>query len=298
MITFYLPESYKSLETLRKKEEKQLVKDEKPLSFPDWDVLREERLEEKPGLWFTISDEDGNVIRKIEGPVEKGFHRVFWDLAYPARDAIDVYGGNSSGRTSSGGHVMPGTYSVSMYAGKDGKITLLDGPVYFEVKKLRDGVLKGMDEADALAFRMELDQMREAISAAKITLDGAGKKVEAMQKALMMIPEPPGPLQEELYEVKRNLKSFREKIYGDPARAELSEYDHPVLSSRLWNAFGAYRNITYGPTATQMMSLELARRQYEMLKPELLGIVNREIPALEQKLIDAGAPWMNGMPLK
>ncbi len=298
MITFYLPESYKSLETLRKKEEKQLVKDEKPLSFPDWDVLREERLEEKPGLWFTISDEDGNVIRKIEGPVEKGFHRVFWDLAYPARDAIDVYGGNSSGRTSSGGHVMPGTYSVSMYAGKDGKITLLDGPVYFEVKKLRDGVLKGMDEADALAFRMELDQMREAISAAKITLDGAGKKVEAMQKALMMIPEPPGPLQEELYEVKRNLKSFREKIYGDPARAELSEYDHPVLSSRLWNAFGAYRNITYGPTATQMMSLELARRQYEMIKPELLGIVNREIPALEQKLIDAGAPWMNGQSLK
>ena len=112
------------------------------------------------------------------------------------------------------------------------------------------------------------------------------------------MPEPAADLYEELYALKRQLAEFQEQIWGDPAKREISFYDYPTVSNRLGNAASGAYNMNYGPTGTQVMSLELAREQFDALKPELNTLVNESIPAYEQKLIDAGAPWMSGRPLK
>jgi hypothetical protein len=46
------------------------------------------------------------------------------------------------------------------------------------------------------------------------------------------------------------------------------------------------------------MCLEIAKEQFKGLKSDLEVIINEMIPAFEEKLVAAGAPWMSGMPLK
>jgi len=119
-----------------------------------------------------------------------------------------------------------------------------------------------------------------------------------METALSQMATPAGEFYEELYVLKRELAEFQEQIWGDPAKRDMSVYDYPSVSQRLGTASGGFYNMTYGPTATQVMCLELAKEQFEALKPDLKALVEEKIPAYEQKLVDAGAPWMNGMPLK
>ena len=51
---------------------------------------------------------------------------------------------------------------------------------------------------------------------------------------------------------------------------------------------------TYGPTPTHREALEIAEKQYAELKRELDGILQKELPALEEALQKAGAPWSPG----
>jgi len=94
------------------------------------------------------------------------------------------------------------------------------------------------------------------------------------------------------------MTEFEEGVWGDPAKKALSVYDYPSVYDRLRNAFGGVYNMTYGPTGAHLESLEIAQDQYEPLKAELKVLVNEVIPAFEQKMIEAGAPWMSGQPLK
>jgi hypothetical protein len=187
---------------------------------------------------------------------------------------------------------------VSIAKEVEGVITELAGPVEFEVVKLFEGTLKGMDAEDLLAFRNDVNLMREALSAASITFDENRKKVKAFETALSRMDEPAGDLYEELYMIKRQMAEYNEKIWGDPAKRELSVYDYPSVGRRFDMAAGGTYNLNYGPTGQQLKSLEIAKEQFEAVKAELEILVNETIPAYEQKLIDAGAPWMNGQPLK
>jgi hypothetical protein len=112
------------------------------------------------------------------------------------------------------------------------------------------------------------------------------------------MPEPPGELNEQLYLLKRVLAEFEEQVNGDPAKREMSEYAYPTLRHRLSVASQGYWNLTHGPTLTQVQNLQIAKEQFDLLKSELEVIVNQQIPDMEQRLIEAGAPWMSGRPLK
>ena len=298
VFTYHLAKNYSSKESERKKEEGKLKKEKQALSFPDWEVLKEERLEEKSKIWLTVRDAEGMVVRKINAPGGKGFHRIAWDLRYPAWEAIDIHMERSRDWTPPGSLVVPGTYTVSLAKEVEGKITELGGPIEFNVVKLYEGALEGMQPLDAFAFRKEVDQIREAASAASITFREAEKKINAMQTALSRMPEPPGELNEQLYQLKRVIAEFEEQLHGDPAKREMSEYAYPTLRHRLSVASQGYWNLTHGPTLTQVQNLQIAREQFNLLKSELQVIVNQQIPDMEQKLIEAGAPWMSGRPLK
>jgi len=300
VITYHISESHTSKKAKRKKEEGKLAKEKEALKFPDWEVLKEERLEEKSKIWLTIRDEAGMIVRKIEAPGGKGMHRIAWNLRYPAWGAIDIHREQRSSGSwrPSGASVMPGTYTVSLAIEVEGKITELAGPVEFKVVKLYEGALKGMDPIDAQAYRKEVNLMDEAVSAAAITLREARKKLKAMETALSRMPIPPTELNEELYQLKRELTIFEEQVYGDPAMRDMSVYTYPTVNQRLGTASGGAWSLTHGPTKTQLMCLDIAEKQFNTLKADLEIIVNDKIPAYEKKLVDAGAPWMNGMPLK
>ena len=89
IFTYYLKDKYKTLKEIRDAAEKAAAKksDQGPyanMPYPTIDQLRQEAEQEAPSIWLTVSDANGNVIRRLPAPNNAGYNRVAWDLKYPA----------------------------------------------------------------------------------------------------------------------------------------------------------------------------------------------------------------------
>ena len=287
--TYYLADGYKTKKQVRKKKEKELLKKKEQVSFPGWDQVEKERREEKPKILLIVSDPEGNVIRRVDGPTSKGFHRVTWDFRYPSAYAIDIHS-TRTGRSSSGLLAPPGDYTVTLAKQIDGDITQLSEPIPFTVKQLRKGALEGSTNKEILAYLNEVRKMQGAVSAMSISLNRTLKKVKGMQTALERSAAAPGNLEADLHQVKQELQDLDGQLYGNRSKYEVGEESPPGLYSRLGVAASGTRT-SYGPTATQIRSLEIAREELAKLSGQLKEITGQQIPELEKALIDAGAPW-------
>ncbi len=88
VFTYYLKESVKTLKQERREKEKELNEKNRDVPFPGWDALDAELHQEKPKVWISVEDGQGNVVRRVPAPSGKGFHRVAWDFRYPSPYAV------------------------------------------------------------------------------------------------------------------------------------------------------------------------------------------------------------------
>jgi hypothetical protein len=78
-----MKESLKTKKEKRQEAEKEAAKKGTTLPYPSKEELRAEVEEEPPAVILTITDESGNVVRRLSGPAKAGIQRVSWDLRYP-----------------------------------------------------------------------------------------------------------------------------------------------------------------------------------------------------------------------
>ncbi|MGH9336839.1 MAG: glycosyl hydrolase, partial [Vicinamibacteria bacterium] len=76
VVTYYLKEELRTRKKTRQEEEKRIEGEGGVLRYPSWDSLRAEDREDAPGIVITVKDAAGEVVRRLEGPVTLGFHRV------------------------------------------------------------------------------------------------------------------------------------------------------------------------------------------------------------------------------
>ncbi len=86
-VTYYLPEGLQTSKDARREAEKELEAENKNVKFASFDEIIDEQREEEPVIIFTVKNRNGEVVRHIEGPAGAGFHRIAWNLRYPALDA-------------------------------------------------------------------------------------------------------------------------------------------------------------------------------------------------------------------
>jgi len=213
VFTYYLSEELKTKKAIRKEKEKKLIEKKKNVPFPGWDKVEAERRQEEPKIWLTIKDNSGNIIRRIEGVNKKGFHRIAWDLRYPAADAI----GNIDDLTGeyTGAMVSPETYTVTLSKYVDGVTTKLSESISFEVEELRKGALAGAEPKEVSAFWQKTEKFNGVISATLKAIENALKRVNALQNALQRTPAAPGSLDEQLHKLKQTLLEFDGQLNGN-----------------------------------------------------------------------------------
>lgn len=295
--TYYLSKGLKTIKDVRQEKEKELTKDDKDIPFPGWDELAEEVNQIDPTIWLTVKDTDGSVVRRVKGPVKKGFHRVAWDLRYPQPDAVGGERRDWEGRERSGVMAGPGEYTVTLSKEIDGTITDLSGPMAFTVERLYDGALDGADDGEVAAFWQELAGLQRSVSAASVAFRNALKKVETMRTALSRTPEAPGDLDTSLHQLRETLMDLDERLNGNRAKRQIGEKGTPTIRGRLGFAMSAVRMSTYGPTQNTRDTFEIAKREFAEIKTALENILDRKIPVIEKALMEAGAPWMEGQPI-
>ena len=296
VFTYYLSEDYITKKASRQKSEKELKKEKKNIPFPGWEEVESERREEASVILLTIKDSLGNVIRRLEGPTGKGFHRVAWDLRKPSARAITIHDKSVFNTPSANGSylILPGEYSVSMSKKVNGEIIELSKPVTFRVKRMKKGSLAGSSPEKTVAFWNDVDNMNMATSALGISINNAMLKVAGMKKALASINISPGNLDKEIYSTNQKLIDIDQKLYGNKSKHEIGEKINPTIMSRLNAASMGVQNSTYGPTPTHIKSLDIAKNEFNEIVLELEVIIDQDIPILEKQLIEAGAPWMEG----
>jgi len=295
IFTYYLKDALTTLKTIRQKKEKEQIDKKRAVKFPGWDKVEVERRQEAPQIWLTVKDNEGHVIRRIEGVNQKGFHRVAWDLRYPSTDAISDVA--DIGDDDIGAMVAPGDYTVTLSKQEDGTITDLSQPIPFEVERMYEGALAGKDPQETAVFWKETERLNKTTTAASRVLRKALERVSLLQKVLIRTPATPGDLDSELYRLKQSLMALDEQLNGNRSKREIGEKDRPTIVSRLNVASRGTFGSTYGPAPLHEHSLEIAAAEFEELKKDLEEIVNIELPRVEEALRNAGAPWIEGQPI-
>lgn len=294
--TYYLKEGVESAKAKRKKMEKELVKEGKEIIFQGWGALEKETREEGAKLWFTIKDNTGKVVKKLETPAKKGIHRISWNLRLASTNAVSLEaprGGGGNWRNRWGMLAAPSNYSVSMHMENNGTVTPLVSDQPFKVVPLRKGTLDGADPAELAMFSSDLGELQADMSSFNIIMENANDKVKAMERALRNTPVEPGTIDEQIHALNIEMMDFRKAIFGDENKGTIGERTAPSAQSRM---FTAMRGLTtYGPTEMHKESMRNARAMLDDYLSKLDVMVNVKIPAAEQALKNVGAPWIEGM---
>ena len=292
--TYYLAEGFISSKDKRRKAEKKLEKENANVTFPGWDTIIRESREDAPAIVFTIRNSEGMIVRQVEAPAEAGFHRVAWDLRYPA---LQPWAPEAEGDDGDGGPlgvlVAPGSFTVDMHARVDGVLTKLDSE-RFDVTSIRpDPTLPGSTQPQRVIFEHQVDELIRASSGTGQSVAAVVAELDAV-KATLERSTTDGSLYEVANTIQQRLKAASDRLTGNEARNMQNDYAEMTVQMRLWHARFAPGVGAYGPTPAQQESLRLARALYDEVVAELDDLIGTDYTGLKEAMDVARVPWTPG----
>ena len=242
-----------------------------------------------------IKDSSGNLVNTIKGSNKKGFNRINWELNYPDKRG-ERLSGRGDGIGTGGIMVTPGTYTVTLVKRVDGKTTLLQGPQEFKVVPMYDGALPRKSYDEFNQFREEVFAFQQDLSATNVMMNAQMNKIYAMKRAANKTSANNDALLADINAARLSLLAVQKELRGNPIKDEIGERSNPTPNNGNRVAYSALNN-TYGPTGPHKASLNRAKKQLQEVKDRLKVLANSTLPANEQRLKQAGAPWIEGQGL-
>ena len=291
--TYYLSEGIKSGKDARREAEKELEKNNEDVALASWDTVLEEDREDAPAVLFTVSNSAGEIVRQIAAPADPGFHRVAWDLRYPAlapwrpEQEEDYFG-------SGGVLVAPGQFTVRMQLRVDGRLQDIGQKQSFDVVSIRENpTIPGSTQEQRIVFESQLDELTRASSGTVASIDEFVAELDAVKVTLERAMTD-GSLYELAVSIQQRLKIARDRIAGNEKQSMFHEWPETTVRQRLWHARYSPTSQAHGPTPAQRESLRLARARYDAVVGELNQIVDVDYAGLKEAMDTARVPWTPG----
>ncbi len=290
--TYYLKDELLTAKERRHKRDQELVKAGKDTIYPDWEVAEAEGREAKAAVYLTIRDDEGNMVRRVNGPAKKGIHRITWDLQYPPQLALQRitppvgYFGNPVIMAA------PGKYTATLSSRHNGVTKQLAGPVDFAVEVMRTGALKGSTPEEVTAFARKASKLWRATSATTVLIKDLKKKITIFRKAVDRSLVADAALDDRWQAMRTELFELDAALNGMKIRQRKGSTPATVNSRLFYVMLGA--TSTYGPTKTHKEQLGYAVTEFTVVKDRLNIFVGETLPAFQKALEEAGAPWTPG----
>lgn len=296
--TYYLKDEIKTLQKQRWQAERDATTNEpaKAASLPTWEQLRAEQRELEPAVVLTVSDDEGNVVRRVTGPVTAGFHRVAWDLRYPPPSPIDLNAESEPDPFSpppAGPLAAPGTYTVRLAKRIEGVETSLGGPQTFQVVPLYLSVMQETDRAAVLDYQRKASRLQKAVMGAARANADALQRVAHIRRALQETETTDATLVTRLNAIEKTLQDIDVALNGDAVVARNNEPTLPAIVDRIGTSVNGLTT-TAAPTQTHREALARAEADFVPVLARLRQAVETDLRAIEQQLNAAGAPWTPG----
>jgi len=285
IFSYNLPDSYKSLKSLRSKREKELDKLNKDIPFVGWDELDKEINETKSKIILEIRDDNGDLVDRINGSTKKGINRVSWNLSKPLPTILD----SNSRWSRSSLTVKPGKYSVHLLELVQGGVNELTKSKTFDVKRIRENVLKNPLNSKIDEFILELNKFEIEYSVMISNYIKSKKKQSSFNNTLRFIKNIDSDLLNKLNELNEQMNLIDVLLYGSKSKKEIMEKDITLVSERISIAKRGFYGNSYGPTKQHMDSFGIAKDQWDSILPRVEKFI-KAVGVLSNDLEQLGAP--------
>ena len=298
IFTYYLKEVPKTLKSERKKNEAELFKEGKPIPQPTYEELKAEEDEISPYLIFSIADERGLIIKKINVAASAGINRVAWDLLLPSYNPVTASNNkyDATKKPSSSLFTIPGNYTVSVTMVYRGEEKPLIDPIDFKVKLLDNHTIKVEKTEAKMRFEEQALDLARKVVGAREQAEELQKKVVTLLQTANDTPGASYELIKKLFAIEDKIEAVLFKYTGQPAKASSEEIPPAIvpLNSRIGDMISPSLYTNADITKNQAVA-------YEILENALPGIINvlkevldKDIVAVETELNNISAPWTPG----
>jgi len=243
-----------------------------------------------------VSDTDGNVVRRVTGPITAGIHRVAWDLRYPPPAPVELKSGEDEDPFQQGPNgplAAPGKYSVRLLERINGVETPVGDAQTFNVVPLYLSIMKESDRAAVLEFSRKASRLQSAVMGASRATTDALTRVDYMRRAIDQMQKVDPKLVAQINAADAALLDIRDEIRGDPILRAHNMPAPPSLLNRVSTAVDVL-GTTGAPTTTSREALDLATAQAAKMLDRLRTVINTDLVSIDQQLNAAGAPWTPG----
>jgi CRISPR/Cas system CSM-associated protein Csm2 small subunit len=280
--TLHLKDVPTSLKTERQNKEKELEKDKKDVSYPSFEALKAEALDESAQLIWIISDANGTEIRRMSSSPQKGLQRQQWNLRKASTNPV--------GNGGRGPLVVPGTYFVKVMLVHNGQVEELVANTQFVVKGLNNQTLLAKDQPALDVFRASVAELNRKVSGSEKRFEELNEELSVLEKAVLNYPNTDLNLIKEIRELKLLKAQLKEQLYGDDIRAKHEFETAPTFTARLGMLEYQLAENTTGVSATHKASLQMVEQEYAQFKT-ILTTYQTRVLKLHEALDKANIPY-------
>ena len=295
-ISYFLKDDFKSLKDKRKEAEKEKIKSNKDVYYPNVDSLRLEDNEESVIILATISDEQGNNVRKINLPAKKGFSRFTWNGRYEVTSPVNFNVTDESNPYYSpdeGPVAVPGKYYVAIEKVYNGKTEILTEKTPFAIKTLNQSTLPLPDLEKLTAFNKDISELRRVVLGTTDYYELLKEKIKFLKKGALTGHVNGTNLIGDLknFETKKNALDI--VLYGDASLARREFETLPGFIGSLENIVGGSWNQSMGPTQTMMGNYLKLKAEFASIYKSVLELKTM-VEAIEVKAENLKMPSTYG----
>ncbi len=298
VFTYYLKEAPMSSKDARHKKEKELFKKGEKIPQPTWKQLENEKNEEPSYLLFTITDNNGTVIKKLTAAPSKGINRISWNLAYDNPFSVDekLKKFNPLKKNNFGIPVLPGTYKITMGISDKGNYKKLTDPISFNVVKLNNSTLPASDAEALAAYRTDLTNTIKKVNATVNYTTNLQKKIVLLKQTALNTSGASQDLMQKIQTAEKDAEKLMFKLEGVSPKASYEEIPpHKLpLEIRLQDLAWTHFSSTSAVTKTEHDQLNIIKEELPGIISEMKNLATKTIPEIENALNAVGAPWTPG----
>ncbi|HEX9081550.1 MAG TPA: hypothetical protein VF768_04675, partial [Holophagaceae bacterium] len=250
-----------------------------------------------PEVILTVTDAAGQPVRRVTGPAKAGFHRVAWDLRFPAPDPVTLRSEEPEApwdHVAQGPLVAPGRYAVSFALRAQGRTLPLGDPETFQAEPLGAETLSPGDAAALQAFHGQVARLQRAVMGADRLMHEAKTRLDYLSKAALDTPAAPPALLDRAKALAAELAGLRAELAGDPVMAKYQAPQVPAIADRVGRVVEGTWMVSTPPTETQRQNYQQAAQAFTDWLPRAKAFLDRDLKGLESALDAAGAPWTPG----
>jgi hypothetical protein len=251
-------------------------------------------------LYFTISDNKGEIIRKLSAAAKKGVNRIEWDLRYAPKNPVSLGSSgfyNPFAGQRKGHQVAPGKYEVTMQLWKDGKMVKLDEIRSFYVKQLDNKILPAESPVELVEFKKEVTALSRILQGTQRFLSDVQDELKYIRKAITNTEIDEGLYLKKVMDIENMIRSIRLRLYGDQITSRLDIGVPPSIGSRVGSILYESKYSSSKPTQTHKNAFEMANEDFDLVLKEVNQMIKEKLVPLRAAMQKAGAPYTpNALP--